>query len=235
LAADCIRIGDPAIEVRLRRHAGARRMVLRVPRSGTGPTLTLPLSASLAAARTFLREQEPWLRRHLAERPREIPVGEGTVLPFGDGRLTVHAHGGRRLFLADGVLHVPGGPAGLAPRVGAFVKDAARRGCAAAVTRHAGRLGRVPRRISLRDPRSRWGSCTDAGDLMFSWRLALAPSAVLDYVVAHEVAHLAELNHSSRFWDQVRRLCPDFEPHRAWLRRHGADLHAFDFATPRRA
>jgi predicted metal-dependent hydrolase len=129
------------------------------------------------------------------------------------------------------VLHVPGGAAGLPPRVGAFLKDAARRGCAGAVARHAARLGRAPRRLTLRDPRSRWGSCTSEGDLMFSWRLAMAPSAVLDYVVAHEVAHLAELNHSPRFWAEVRRLCPDFEAQRAWLRRHGAGLHAFDFAS----
>lgn len=229
---DTIRFGDPAIEVRLRRHAGARRMVLRIPRSGSGPSLTLPPAASLAAARAFLGEQEPWLRRHLADRPAGIPVAEGTVLPFGDARLTIRSHAGRRLLLADGVLHVPGGPALLAPRVGAFLKDAARRRCAAAVARHAARLGRAPRRITLRDPRSRWGSCTSAGDLMFSWRLALAPSAVLDYVVAHEVAHLAELNHSPRFWAEVRRLCPDFEAPRAWLRRHGSELHAFDFAAP---
>ena len=229
--AESIRFGDPAIEVRLRRHAAARRMVLRIPRAGGGPSLTLPLAATLAAARAFLREQEPWLRRHMAARPEGVPVGEGTELPIGDARLTVRGHAGRRLFVADGVLHVPGRPAGLAPRVGAFVKDAARRGCASAVERHAARIGRAPRRISLRDPRSRWGSCTEGGDLMFSWRLALAPSAVLDYVVAHEVAHLAELNHSPRFWAEVRRLCPDFEAHRTWLRRHGPDLHAFDFAA----
>jgi predicted metal-dependent hydrolase len=99
------------------------------------------------------------------------------------------------------------------------------------VAHHARRLGRAPRGISLRDPRARWGSCSADGNLMFSWRLALAPSAVLDYVVAHEVAHLAELNHSSRFWAEVGRLCPGYEAQRVWLRRHGPDLHAFDFAA----
>jgi predicted metal-dependent hydrolase len=84
-------------------------------------------------------------------------------------------------------------------------------------------------RVTLRDTRSRWGSCTSAGDLMFSWRLIMAPSAVLDYVVAHEVAHLAEMNHSDRFWAQVERLFPDHAAPRAWLRRNGAGLHAWDF------
>jgi predicted metal-dependent hydrolase len=231
LRAATITVGDPAIEVRLRRHAGARRMVLRIPRPGGAPCLPLPPAASLASAKAFLSEQEDWLRRHLAARPAAVAVREGTVLPFGDARLEVRAHPGKRLVLTDGVLHVPGGPAGLGPRVGAFVKDAARRGCAAAVAHHARRLGRAPRGISLRDPRARWGSCSADGNLMFSWRLALAPSAVLDYVVAHEVAHLAELNHSSRFWAEVGRLCPGYEAQRVWLRRHGPDLHAFDFAA----
>ena len=101
----------------------------------------------------------------------------------------------------------------------------------AAVDRHAAGLGRSAGRIRLADPRARWGSCTASGDLMFSWRLIMAPVDVLDYVVAHEVAHLAELNHSPRFWAVVRRLCPGYEPARDWLRRHGAELHRHDFSA----
>jgi predicted metal-dependent hydrolase len=99
----------------------------------------------------------------------------------------------------------------------------------AAVARHAARLRLPVGRISLRDPRSRWGSCTATGDLMFSWRLVLAPAFVLDYVAAHEVAHLKEMNHSPAFWAVVRRLCPDYEAPREWLRRNGGALHGWDF------
>ena len=227
--ADAIRIGEPAIEIRLRRSARARRMVLRVAQTGRGPTLTLPPGVPIAQARAFLSDHEGWLRRHLASRPHGAAVGEGTVLPFGDRTLTIRAAAGRSVVHADGVLGVPGPAERHAVRVAAWLREEARRTCVAAVDRHAARLGLKPGRISLRDPRSRWGSCTASGDLMFSWRLIMAPSAVFDYVVAHEVAHLAELNHSPRFWAVVRRLCPDYQASRDWLRRNGAALHRHDF------
>jgi predicted metal-dependent hydrolase len=134
--------------------------------------------------------------------------------------------------MEGGVLCVPGGPEQLAPRVGAWLREVARQDCVAAAERHAARLRRSFGKITMRDTRSRWGSCTSAGDLMFSWRLVLAPPDVLDYVVAHEVAHLAEMNHSPRFWRQVERLCPDYAASRQWLRRNGAALQAFDFHRP---
>ena len=229
--ADAIHIGEPAIEIRLRRSARARRMVLRVAHSGRGPTLTLPPGVSISRARAFLSDQESWLRRHLAARPGGARVGEGSVLPFGAGTLTVTAQAGRCTTREGDLLLVPGPATGQAIRVAAWLREEARRACVASVERHAAALGLRAGRISLRDPRSRWGSCTAAGDLMFSWRLIMAPPAVLDYVVAHEVAHLAELNHSPRFWAVVRRLCPDFEASRDWLRRNGAALHGPDFGT----
>ncbi|HRO11442.1 M48 family metallopeptidase [Amaricoccus sp.] len=227
--AEAISIGDPAIEVRLRRSSRARRMVLRVAHPGTGPTLTLPPGVSVSRARDFLNDHEGWLRRHLAARPRPAMVGEGTVLPFGDRTLTISAAAARATVHRDGVLGVPGPAEGRPARVAAWLREEARRACATAVDRHAAQLGVRPGRISMRDPRSRWGSCTADGDLMFSWRLIMAPSAVLDYVVAHEVAHLVELNHSPRFWAVVARLYPEYEAPREWLRRHGAELHGLDF------
>ena len=222
-----IRIGEPAIEVRLRRDPRARRMVLRV---GRGTTLTLPPSVPLAAARAFLSDQEDWLRHQLARRPGPAPVAHGTVLPFGDGALTLRTAAGARLIRQGDELHVPGPACELGPRAAAYLREAARAALVEASWRHAAVLGRRPGRVSLRDPRSRWGSCTSGGDLMYSWRLILAPSAVLDYVAAHEVAHLVEMNHSDRFWAVVRRLSPESDAPRDWLRRHGASLHSFDFS-----
>ncbi len=124
-----------------------------------------------------------------------------------------------------------GPEATLGVRAAAFLREAARQRCLAATEVHAARLGQPFGRITLRDTRGRWGSCTAAGDLMFSWRLILAPDAVLDYVAAHEVAHLAEMNHSPRFWAAVARLCPDYAAQRDWLRQHGASLMAYDFGA----
>src|SRR5690606_2528149 len=97
----------------------------------------------------------------------------------------------------------------------------------AAVLRHAGNLGLRPKRIAVRDQTSRWGSCSTTGLLSFSWRLILAPPLVLDYVAAHEVAHLAEMNHGPRFWALVKKSMPRMEEAKEWLRVYGMDLHRF--------
>ena len=111
----------------------------------------------------------------------------------------------------------------------AFLKHEARTALAPAVDHHAASLGVTPARLTLRDTRSRWGSCTARGDLMFSWRLIMAPPEVLDYVAAHEVAHLVEMNHSRAFWDTVARTCPGFEEPRRWLKQNAEALHRFRF------
>lgn len=204
-------------------------MVLRVAQSGAATTLTLPPGVPVATARAFLLDHEAWLRRNLAARPLRVTVGDGAVLPFGDDFLKIRSTSGKRLIHGTGELLVPGPPEAVPCKVAAFLCAAAREACVAATDHHAAALGRRVGRITLRDPRSRWGSCTSGGDLMYSWRLILAPRDVLDYVVAHEVAHLAEMNHSERFWRVVRDLCPGFEAPRDWLRRKGAGLHAYDF------
>ncbi len=230
--AEALSIGDPAIEVRLRRNARARRMILRIARPGPVPVLTLPPGVPIARARAFLADQEGWLRRHVAACAPRRTVAEGALLPFRGATLEVRASRERAVRARDGLLLVPGRPADMPARVGAWLREAARRDCVAGAARHSAALGLPHGRVTLRDTRSRWGSCTSAGDLMFSWRLIMAPPEVLDYVVAHEVAHLAEMNHSDRFWARVDALCPDHRAPRAWLRRNGAGLHAWDFARP---
>jgi predicted metal-dependent hydrolase len=122
------------------------------------------------------------------------------------------------------VLHVPGQPEFVSRRVTNWLRGEARRDLERAVARHADALGRQPTRIRVADPKSRWGSCSSKGALTFSWRLVLAPPRVLDYLVAHEVAHLREMNHGRRFWSLVERLDPDYEVARAWLNNSGVAL-----------
>src|SRR6185436_13442685 len=110
----------------------------------------------------------------------------------------------------------------VARRVREFLEREARRDLAEAVIRHTAALGVPARRLTVRDTTSRWGSCSAKGCLSFSWRLILAPPFVLDYLAAHEVAHLVELNHSPKFWRLVKRLYPDFARAKAWLDLHGA-------------
>jgi predicted metal-dependent hydrolase len=113
--------------------------------------------------------------------------------------------------------------------VGAFLKALARERLAEASDRHAAALGRGFGRLTLRDTRSRWGSCSPDGRLMYSWRLIMAPPPVLDYVAAHEVAHLVELNHSPAYWKVVTGICPDWKVHRNWLKTQGSGLHRLRF------
>ncbi len=220
---------DPPVPVALRRSARARRITLRVSAADGGVHLTIPARLPLADARLFLLRQEDWLAARLAAMPRPVAVTIGTVLPIEGCAVPLVRGTGRSPQLGPAGLALPGDPARAGARASGFLKALARDRLTAAADAHAGALRRVPGRITLRDPGSRWGSCTQRGDMMFSWRLAMAPPAVLDYVAAHEAAHLVEMNHGPGFWRLVGRLCPDWERHRAWLRRDGAELHRYCF------
>lgn len=217
--------GDPPVAVSLRRSARARRLSLRISGSDGRVTLTLPLRARLGDGLAFLREREGWLRGHLTRAPAFILPSFGATIPFEGSPLLLCPSEERRVILEGDRLLLPPDPDRLAARLGAFLRTAARDRITVACDHHARSLGKPFRRITLRDPRSRWGSCTSQGDLMLSWRLVLAPSRVLDYVAAHEVAHLARMDHSPQFWAVVATLCPGFEEPREWLRREGAGLH----------
>lgn len=220
--------GNPPIAVVLRRSARARRLSLRVSRLDGRVSLTMPPWAPEDEGIAFLRSKEDWLRAQLGQIAQSEAACLGGRLMFAGRELPIVAGARRGVRLTDGSLQVaPDRPVG--PQLRAFLRHQARASLVAASDRHATRLGRSYARITLRDTRSRWGSCTADGALMYSWRLVMAPHAVLDYVAAHEVAHLQEMNHSSAFWDVVAALCPDYAQHRRWLRQNGDLLHRVTF------
>jgi len=179
----------------------------------------------------FLRGQEGWLRQTLAAMPMAIvqPVALGSAVPVEGRLLTLVLGAGRSIRAEGGHLLIPGSPA-LAPvRLEAWLKVLARDRLLRASDHHAALIGRRFTKLTLRDTRSRWGSCSHDGGLMYSWRLIMAPPSVLDYVAAHEVAHLAEMNHSAAFWRVVDRLCPGWKTERDWLRGEGQGLHHYRF------
>ncbi|NHB76072.1 M48 family metallopeptidase [Rhodobacter calidifons] len=223
--------GSPPVEVHLRRSARARRFSLRVSRLDGKVTLSMPLRARDGEAMEFLRGHEGWLRETLRSMPESAvrPVGIGSVIPVEGRDLRLASATGRGVRLEGDRLLVPGDPVAAGARVAAWLKVLAHDRLAAASTRHAGMVGRRYSALALRDTRSRWGSCSPDGRLMYSWRLVMAPPAVLDYVAAHEVAHLVELNHSPAFWEVVDRICPGWKAQRAWLHQHGQTLHRLRF------
>ena len=222
--------GNPPVELSLRRSPRARRISLRVSGLDGRVTLTLPRGVPEAEALDFALTKADWLRAQLAQRPVTVVVAHGLELPVEGAVVRIAQGTGRRVVQDGATLHVPGRPETAAARLEGWLKARARDRLAAASDHYAGLLGQGYSRITLRDTRSRWGSCSSSGALSYSWRLIMAPPEVLDYVAAHEVAHLAEMNHSPAFWSVVSRLMPDYAVQRAWLRREGGALHRYRFS-----
>lgn len=219
----------PGVEVLVKPSARARRISLRVSRVDGGVMLTVPLRVSVAEGLSFARTQIDWLRQALARLPRPDPIRFGMSVPF-EGRSLLIVPGRTKAPVVEGDWLVVGEePDRLGLRIEAFFRHVARLRLQQATEAHATALGRRFRKITIRDTRSRWGSCAADGSLSYSWRLVMAPPSVLDYVAAHEVAHLVEMNHSPAFWAVVAGLRPDYARDRAWLKREGGALQAIRF------
>ncbi len=219
--------GTPPVPLTLRRSTRARRISLRISQLDGRVTLTYPQGVPEAEALSFARSKEEWIRQHLAGQPdlEQVRLG-GVIWIEGTERRIVPAPG-RRVVLSTDSVAVPAGAEGR--RLARFLKELARDRLTGACDDYAAILGRSYTSLTMRDTRSRWGSCSSHGGLMFSWRLILAPSEVLHYVAAHEVAHLAEMNHSPAFWAQVERIFGPYDAPRRWLRENGAMLHRYRF------
>ncbi|KAA5603483.1 M48 family metallopeptidase [Roseospira marina] len=217
-----------AVPLEVRVNPRARRVALKVDGAAGRVILVLPHRRDEKAARRFLGDRTAWLAEALNRLPPPVALADGAEVPIGGVPHPIrHCPDARRgVWLEDdGTLCVSGQAEHLPRRVQDWLKARARTVLTERVAAHAARLGVTPGRITLRDTRSRWGSCAPSGALNFSWRLVMAPEWVLDYVAAHEVAHLRELNHSPAFWAHVETLVPGArEPARAWLREHGTAL-----------
>ncbi|MFT4793874.1 MAG: putative metal-dependent hydrolase [Paracoccaceae bacterium] len=231
IAPEVIRLTQPPVALKVRRSARARRFTLSVSRIDGTPLLTLPAAATLAEGREFALRHAEWLASALARAPAPREVRAGAPLPIAGRMVELASTGAPRGAprLEDGRLVVSGRPEDAPRRALAYVKDCARKALVPAAHNYAAKLGKAPSSITFRDTRSRWGSCSSDGSLSFSWRLILAPPEVLDYVAAHEAAHLVEMNHAPQFWAVVEGLMPDWRPRRDWLRDNGAGLHRWRF------
>ncbi len=228
-----VELPDGPAVVELRRASRARRMTLRVPPGGASPIVTIPVRAPIGSAERFVRGQAGWLAARLAERSPVVSFTEGAIIPLRGEDHEIRGTGRIRGTVSveetedDGrLLWVPGAPEHVARRLSTWLKAEARADLEAAVAVYAAKVGKRPSMMKVKDTRAQWGSCSPSGVLSFSWRLVLAPPFVLQYVAAHEVAHLVELNHSAAFWRLNARLDPNHEAARAWLKRNGRMLHA---------
>ncbi len=226
--------GIPA-PVEVRHHPAAQRMTLRVSRTRHAVIVTLPMQCDLEQAGQFVSRHIDWVNARLGSLPEPVPFSDGATIPLRGiphtvsfvgrvrgGRVVAleETQAGRKLLVSGDIEHAP-------RRLQDWLMNQARSDLDDRVQFHAARLGVKPRSITIRDQVSRWGSCSTTGMLSFSWRLILAPALILDYVAAHEVAHLAEMNHSSRFWALVRKTMPRMDEAERWLKIYGMDLHRF--------
>jgi predicted metal-dependent hydrolase len=213
----------------------ATRLTLRIAAGGTGLRITVPPGVSQREVDRFLERHQGWLEQRLAKLPDQPQVRPGIKVPVrGVPHLIVHEPGKRGMAetatAEDGpVLIVHGDRRFLPRRVADFLKREARREIEVLVAKHTAAVGRRAKSVRFKDTTSRWGSCTSDGTLSFSWRIAMAPGAVIDYLVAHEVAHLIEMNHGPKFWKLCRELCPRTDEAKAWLKRNGSALQAIGF------
>lgn len=221
--------GGRRVPLAIRRSSRARHILLHVGTLDGTVELVLPRRASLSEGLSFVQSKGIWIEGRLAQVLGPIPLAHGQTVPvLGDPHLIRHVPSPRGVVRRqDGTLIAEGRPEHVPRRVRDWLCAEARTEIIRRVRTKAMTLGRQPGRIAIRDQRTRWGSCSHSGNLNFSWRLIMAPEPVLDYVVAHEVAHLRELNHGRRFWALVERLCERPDWSRRWLVENGVQLHRY--------
>ncbi|MGB5092191.1 MAG: SprT family zinc-dependent metalloprotease [Parvibaculum sp.] len=247
LHTDTLTIAGRVVPVILRHNPRARRIIVKVNLTAGCVEVTSPSKRGFGKALAFASEQRDWIAERLQRIPQAVPFTHGAIVPFR-GRDHLIRHAGLRRpdrsrsgpvwcvesDEADGLpeIHATGDEAFLQRRLLDWMRNEARVELNERVLIHAEAFDVRPSRITVRDTTTRWGSCSPTRALSFSWRLILAPAHVLDYVAAHEVAHLRHMNHGPRFWALVRQAIPQYEPAKQWLEANGPGLHRYGAVSP---
>jgi predicted metal-dependent hydrolase len=230
---ELLRIAGETVPVTLRMNPLARRMIVKVHPSTGEVTVVAPSRHSLNNALDFARSEREWIAKKLEHVPPPVMLGLGAKIPFRGEMHVIRKGEGRRTPVwvdregDEPVIRVSGESEHTARRVLDFLKREARKSVDTRAMAYAEYVGINPKRVTVRDTASRWGSCSNTRSLSFSWRLIMAPTYVLDYVVAHEVAHLRHMNHGPRFWALVDEMVADAARPQRWLNQHGTGLHRY--------
>ena len=225
-------LNGAVVPLRLTVNPRARRVSIRIDARQGQAVAVAPRERLLGDAVKFARSKTAWIFERLEARVEGRPLDPGQVIPVHgrDTRLeATGTSGAARLVQTDDgpVIRSGGEGEAFARRVENLLKREARTALVARTDVHIHTLGLKPARVSIADTRSRWGSCSPHNrTIRYSWRVVLAPPEVLDYLAAHEVAHLVHADHSPAYWSVVERLVGDHRPHRKWLRENGSALHA---------
>jgi predicted metal-dependent hydrolase len=225
-----VQIGNVNIDIHMRVSTRTHRLSLKLHPSDNVVYLTKPPLAQQNDVINFLEKSRGWLAKVLNDRGTNIAFKEGNTIPIlGKDHVISYLYAETpSIFQADGHLVVKGFDPIIVP---GLVKDWLRthiyQYLSGASQNFAKQIGKNVGMITVKDTKSRWGSCSHSGNLAYSWRLVLAPQSVAEYVCAHEVAHLMEMNHSPKFWKLVGTLCPDYANQRRWLKVNGKSLFIY--------
>jgi hypothetical protein len=232
-------VGERCLLLRIVESERANRLTLRIETGGRGLRITVPVGLPEREVDRFLTRHQGWLETKLAKYPDKPKLRPGVKLPVrGVNHLIIHEASKRgsveQAQDEDGpYLMVYGDRAGLGRRLADYLKKQAKQDIEPMALQLALKCGKRVKTIRFKDTKSRWGSCTSDGNLAFSWRIMMAPRPIIAYLVAHEVAHLTEMNHGPKFWKLCKQLCEegghDIEKAKAWLKRNGAALQAIEF------
>jgi predicted metal-dependent hydrolase len=232
-------VAGRSLTLRVTENARASRLTLRIETGGRAIKMTVPPGMPSREVESFLFRHQGWLEAKLAKYPDKPKLRPGIKLPVrGVAHLIVHEPAKRgsveQASDEDGpYLMVHGERAHLGRRLQDFLKKEAKRDIETMALQLALKCGKKVKSIRFKDTKSRWGSCTSDGSLAFSWRIMMAPRPVIAYLVAHEVAHLTEMNHGPKFWKLCKELCQDagieMDKAKAWLKRNGPALQSIEF------
>ena len=223
-----IEIAGREVELKIRRHPRARHLILRIDDAGEGAVITMPMRATVREALKMAKDKSDWIMNGLSACPKRKQFMDGAIIPFrGTDYVIRNPSNAMGVNIIGGEIIVGGKPEHLARRLRDWLVKNARTEINSLVVEKTKLIDKKAGRITLRDTRTRWGSCGPTGNLNFSWRLILAPSYVLDYLVAHEVAHLVHHNHSNNFWQLAEKIAADMKSAHSWLDVNGKTLHSF--------
>ena len=215
--------------VTARHSLRAKRVSLKIDTQHCVAVLVLPQKVSLKRGKIFAQKNADWIATHLKHLPAKTYFEIGSQIPFKGQNFTLrHAPDQRDVTIqigAESHLDIGGPILGFAQRVERYLRTQARETLTLSTQKNAKNMQVSPKTIRIKDTKTRWGSCSSAGTLNYSWRLILTPPEILNYVVVHECAHLREMNHSPAFWAIVAEYDPNWKQHRAWLRQNGHGLH----------
>ena len=224
-----MKIGNPPISISVGQSKIAKNYSIRISNNNGGVKLTIPRNGTCQQALEFAKSRENWIREKLSNQLPEITPCYGSVLLYQGKKLIIQQSETKNIYQHENEIFIPGPLEKISGKIKGYLKVKARDHLDFSSRKYSDLLGKSYKRITIRDTRSRWGSCTSDGNLMYSWRLIMAPPNVLDYVTAHEVAHLSHLNHSEEFWNTVEFLMPDFKNYKDWLKSNGQLLHRYRF------